>query len=750
MGNFNQAYFDRIKYVLSCKNDNSEKEITEPIGWNNDEKEFARNEEYHGIVTKFSNSLRFIDNGADYINTIRDLYGINAELKLTKYEKNPHTDKWERSYWGYLDLSSWSIENSKVSVKFNSGGLEQLIKSRESEQVEIDRVQSMDGTAIPELTYNEALLDGRRIFLKSKWKVDNIDNSAFLGVYSDDGNTRSTASGFLFKLLASSHEQAQSVIPLSEGYEGQGSTGMMVLANFDRTRDITIKGSNISLKPTIEESDWSWAYFEVNLTVYESGIDYIVKERHRLLHYGDSDYTGALVYNPNLWGINNQTLTIPDFVKNITVDAGDSVGIEILIKADLQNFATSRARYYVQVNEMQGDLICEEDSHFEPSKTKVLLEHDLMERLTNICANEKGLFYSEYFGRTDLGYAVDGPGALVGVAHGFWIRGFDKLPLSTPDKANLFKPLTTSLKDAITSNMAVFNLGLGIEEVNKKERLRLEPLSYFYNNNITIKLPNQVKNVKRSEAVEYYASSVEIGYEKGGSYEEAQGLDEPNGISNFTTVINRINQAFSKLSSYRADSYGKEFARRKPVLLYDTEDTQYDTDIFFLDLKRSQTATLLERKWQDDFEIEPTGIFSPDTATNLRFSPFNNLLRHGWVLASGLVKYPLDYIRYGSSSANSQLKTKLIGGNEYAENGNIINSELQRARYIPEWVEFEHECTFEIMKQVQGNTVIQGKEVTNYYGTVEYINEYGSKEKGFLFNLKPNGKGSWKVLKSNR
>ncbi|RKS03740.1 hypothetical protein [Flavobacterium sp. 102] len=40
---------------------------------------------------------------------------------------------------------------------------------------------------------------------------------------------------------------------------------------------------------------------------------------------------------------------------------------------------------------------------------------------------------------------------------------------------------------------------------------------------------------------------------------------------------------------------------------------------------------------------------------------------------------PLDYVRYGSSTANSQLKTKLIGGNEYAENGNIINPELGNA-----------------------------------------------------------------------
>ena len=182
----------------------------------------------------------------------------------------------------------------------------------------------------------------------------------------------------------------------------------------------------------------------------------------------------------------------------------------------------------------------------------------------------------------------------------------------------------------------------------------------------------------------------------------------------------------------------------------DTEDTPYDNDNFLMDLKRGITSTFEQRKWQDDFEKEPTGIFDPSSATNLRFSPFNCLLRHSWWFGGGFKKYLTDYVRYGSSTANSQLKTKLTGKNEYSENGNIINSELATARFFPEWIEFEHVCNFEIMKMVEGKNIIQGKEIMNFYGLVEFINENNEKEKGFLFNLKPNGKGQWKILKSNR
>ena len=195
--------------------------------------------------------------------------------------------------------------------------------------------------------------------------------------------------------------------------------------------------------------------------------------------------------------------------------------------------------------------------------------------------------------------------------------------------------------------------------------------------------------------------------------------------------------------------YAPEFTRRKPLSKYPTEDTQYDDAVFLLDLKPGNNQ-FLQRKWQDDFEKAPTGIFSPETAVNLRFSPFNMLLRHGWMIASGLTKYPTERVRYGSSTTNSQLKTQLKNGYEYAENGDIINSELGKARFVPEWIEFEHECTFDVMQMVQGTTTINGKVIQNFYGTVQFINENNKPEKGFLFNLKPNGKGQWKVLKSNR
>ena len=43
-------------------------------------------------------------------------------------------------------------------------------------------------------------------------------------------------------------------------------------------------------------------------------------------------------------------------------------------------------------------------------------------------------------------------------------------------------------------------------------------------------------------------SSLEIGYDKGGDYEEAFGLDEYNGTSKFTTIITRVKNVFIRKS----------------------------------------------------------------------------------------------------------------------------------------------------------------------------------------------------------
>lgn len=732
--------------------------IPEPIGWDSDEKEYARNKKYKGIVAKFSNNLKFYKEASEFISLVDSIYGVNAGLTLTKRERHPKTNRWSVTYTGNFDFTTLKEEKGLVSIKFNSGSFDKVRKSRFSKKVEIDTLEDLEGNSIPELVTKEMALDGREIFLKTSYEVKNTDNTLQLHL-SSTGGTRRTSEGFPLQLVNKSHIEAQAVSINTEvgenwdSYPGSviGETGIMFFANSESDeRNIRVKFDLNFLFQLTNNDEVNWSNCDVSIAKYKDGSNYVLKEKTILFSLNSEDEQR---------NFDNQYATI-NYDSFIEVLEGESLALIFHSAADINN--GSSGHLDITLSDITCPMLIEEESYAESSRSKVILAHELGERLTRIITGKENAFYSEYFGRTDIAdynYTADGPGAYTGFSHGMWIRQFDK-------SDTLFKSFTTSWKDFDESNDAVLNMGLGIEVIGRRERIRYEPESFFYQNQVTIKLGKEVNgnfeyiqpnNIKRTKAKELIYSGLELGCLKGGEYEETSGLDEPNAKATFSTPINALKNIYKKVCKYRTDSYGQEFTRRKSKFTHSTEDYRTDKEIFMNDLKKGPTEVLLQRKWADDFEELPTGIFSPETATNLRYSPVNSLLRHGWIVAASGLKYLNDFIRYNSSTANSSLTTKLrsdtyptLGGVARSENGNIKVSDLQRARFIPEYVEFEYKVDFFINQAIQGSTTVLGKTIPNFYGLVQFKNENGDLEKGFLYSVKPNGKGKWKLLKANR
>ena len=738
------SYYDRVRYTLRHKGKGS-LTVTEPIGWNEDEKEFARNTDYDGIVTKQSNALVFVLEGADWLENVLSIYGINAEVRLEKDVRNEFNDVWERSYSGYLDLSTYEREKNNVSIKFSSGGIEQLFKSRQSEKIEIDRQTDLDGKPLTPLVTKRILMEGREIFLKSAMDIAQFNNKLNMEIKSNSGGTLTRTGGIPLNAAVNSHQTIlKSVAPQTFGNESNGDLDMMFIFDCDRDRvfDIDINGKLDAFVQQYENIQY--AVYKIALTKYENSFDFDFKERIILTDLNDItdfdiDFDGRITpYTVK---------DVPFAYSNDSFDVlqGESVALEVYMKADFYTDINAGLRVFAQ--NITVDLKLDENSQFEQTEAETVLAHEVGDRITEIITGRKKAFYSEPLGRTELGYNTDGKNAFIGFSHGLWLRGFSKLPLSEDNK---YKPLTTSWKDWIESLNVTEGLSMGIETIGYSERVIVADKKYFYNNNVGLRLPNQVQNVKRSIATDYYYSGLEIGYDKTGDYEEAMGLDEYNTLSTFSTVITAVKNIFKKVTGYRTDSYGAEFARRKPKKSFPTQDTPYDKDVFMFDLKKFTGNLFKVRKWQDDFAKQPTGVFSPNTAFNLRWSPVNLILRHGWEVAASFIAYPNDYLRYGSSTANSKLKTQLIGENEFSENEDILNSALEKPRFIPEFVEFEHQVSTDILKQLEGVKEILGVKIPTMYCLIEFTNERGAIEKGYLMNLKPNKEGKWRLLKANR
>ena len=744
MGNINPTLHERVKYTLSCKHMKS-LVIDKPIGWEDDEKEKAKNKNYDGLFTNFSNNLKFIGNGKAYIELVDEIYGVNEEIRLTKDEKHPKTDKWIRSYDGFLDLMTKEKEDNQISIKYNSSGLEKIIKAREGEQLELERRDTLDGKEIGPLSINTVSLIGRKIFLKSLLEVKEVNaiSDAFRIKASDGQNEGHLAipTSVSYKSDELIHDAQKNVFQSTTGTGNTltyGQPASMFYANNNREKILKIDIA-VKFRIKVRSMDASNVVMRVDLVRYGGGEDFTILSRVPIYN----------ILGP--YSMNNRVVDFT-YSNTITLLAGESLGLYWYGAGDFSGTLFNPNDYmYIDFEETVASINIEEDSFYEKSTSNFLLPFEACNRLLQIITGRTDALYSEALGRTDIGYAQDGVASLIGLTHGHWVRGF-------VEGDELYNRFTTSLKDFLVSFLAVKGLAMGIEKIGFRERVRIEKKEFFYNRNVTVKLGKiingkfefiQVSKVKRVRMPEYYYSSVEAGYEKGGEYEEIMGLFEYNAKSTYTLSIIEKN-VLQLISKYRADPTATEISRRKQKINYPTEDTTYDKDVMLLELKRGVTNVFEQVIWQDILEKEPTGTYDPESATNLSLTPSNVLRNNGWTISAGLTKYPNEFVRYASSTGNVNLSTQQKNDVEYSEKGNIQNNMLQKARFIPEIVKFEFQVDFELMQQIEGSSLILGKTVPNMYGLIAFKNEDGIIEKGYLNSLKPNNQGNWEILKYNK
>ena len=68
-----------------------------------------------------------------------------------------------------------------------------------------------------------------------------------------------------------------------------------------------------------------------------------------------------------------------------------------------------------------------------------------------------------------------------------------------------------------------------------------------------------------------------------------------------------------------------------------------------------------------------------------------------------------------------------------------------------EYIEFEYPVDGELLRNINSTSInVDGDKIMNYYGLVQFVNEDGKYEYGFLMELKPNKQGQWKLLKANK
>jgi hypothetical protein len=338
------------------------------------------------------------------------------------------------------------------------------------------------------------------------------------------------------------------------------------------------------------------------------------------------------------------------------------------------------------------------------------LMHEV-ERIAQVILDKENAFQSDFFGRTDIGYPVNGEGAFQTVHSGKQIRG---IPNEHP---------SISFRDWFTSVNAQHNLGAGIEfDKFNVPFIRVEKKEHFFSGQVITTI-HSVSNLRKSVAREWIYNEIEIGYAKA-EYEEVNGLEEYNNKFEWTSSINTIKNKLDLVSKLRADGYGIEFARRKQYSDSPTEDTKYDNESFTVIVKEDGTLPNGDTKYKnvqsENYDIVEN-IFSPATAYNLDITPGRMLRNNGSVIRAGLEHYLTDPLKFQFAEQKANLKSQKIGESSITENEDIDVSTLSPGLWMPEIYSFESELTREQLAAIIRN---QNGIIKFSTTTVENTTEY--------------------------
>jgi hypothetical protein len=710
----------------------------EPLNWNDDEKTLVRNEENWGVFTQLSNDLQFVKDGKDYIKEVFLTQGTEAELTLERVVAELISQGYELDHKGYLDLKTYSEQDEKVSIKFLTGGLQNLIESQFDEAYELERGTDINGNQITPLDFDTIYWEGRRIFLESLAEQPEEVNN--FEIFNVQGNSQ--IAGYPAELLPTYQSeglpinsvfqgQQINLTPYSATYQAQGverpnAGGLVYINTTDQTQTFQ---ANIDFK----------FFFSIQNAGGESTFNQIVQKyllvvgliKYELNSSDEFDFVERI----GLTSSSNWYQQLSG-IGDTGVISGESVFIEITVEPD-QALAFTPYLFYnsgitpnvndqitMNIFNWEFSLKFEQDSFFAPTEFKALKIWDAFNRNIEILTGQKNKFVSDFFKNGEFKDLL--------ITSGKHIRNL-------PDAK-----ISIELKDLYETDN-YFNLGWAVETINNIEKFVVEPKSYFFQNRVVIDL-GEVSELEISSKQDLLFKSMTFGNKKAGDYEEVQGLQEYNALTTFVSHLKTSDTKYEVEGKVRADLLPAELARRKNYSVAPNEDTRYDKENLLFNCKPYNTTKWTPKVWQDVLESEPV-VYDPPTAGNLLLTPFRSMQRHSNIFNAGMKVYQDKFTRYSTGTGKVETQTQIEGEPVYAENSDIENNLLNTPIFEAIEYNFKKPLTLDIKKKLRGYTNVNGRDIPNVNFLLKFAYK-GQSFTGYILEVSFNDPGEWKLIKS--
>lgn len=711
--------------------------------------------ENHGLHTEIDVKLEFYCGGAgkEFIDEVQETQGIDGEILITieafcgcepgveapDYSIDYSDDygsiiggdcseDFEDFYLGTLDLKTWTVDDIFTKVNIIPRGILQTVKNRLDTKVDLFTTETLDGTTVAPLTYGpyDLTLHSKLINFTSEF----IQDDTRLVLDRDPGPGLSIGDLFAYPLTA----------PFK--YE------------LDETREPS------DFEPGIDYPIfYSGAFYPAGQTIRT--IEMTGNLVYDVLWFGVSfelyaearNSAGSIIQTEGLGFFSFDEITVQTASKNEVVNFSFDMPVDsklYIYFRILNPSASVTRRMYIEFDP-SSTITIQENSTYPETETKAFGIFETGAIISRFITDQEDSFRSEYFGRKNsepYSYSSNGCGSLRAFTNGFLMRGFP----TTGDDA---RTIRMSMNDYFRGLNPIDNLGMGIEKDGDNYYVTVDQKSYFYDvGGVMLRLDN-VPNLKRSEAPEYYHNRVKVGYEKW-QIEFSNGLDEFNSVREFDTGIKAVNNELNLISPLVTSGYRLEIARRKQYGDSFTEDSEYDEDNYLVCLNRtvdgSDIPTMMDVCEKDENFDQVNNVISPETSYNLRLSPMRNMLRHSPVINSGLTKYVAREIKLTSGEGNYKMTSEFSAdtcpgrwnNNLISEGANVQWDDADNSDYLPIWLpeilEFQYPLTYNEWKDI----------VSNPKGVFEVSESDEDHIKAFILDLKykPGDVSDFKLLRA--
>lgn len=649
--------------------------ITEPDGWKDAKLKMERHPEFHSLVEYFEGAFIFYgennvdDGGADFIRQCENLYGPDAEIQIL-IEADIDVDGVfeEEIFEGQLDLTGLKeVQDNKIQVPIIRNDLWAKFIARKDTPVNLRSTTDLDGAAVAQTEIVDINLTSQKIkkqfagHLKSTrtFNESELTTSDYIQLDVDEYTldeikekyalpisvNPAIPQGLFFVEEAGSYIFDLRVEVSIVHYDVDGT--YPDTCHIDRT--VTGSGAYLNLYLQIND-DAALPFTETTTpliltdiaTVYTYSGSMSLKVGDQIKIYGDlvgniSDLgdAGATLWIHSVDGIGS--VLVPQAVADVGAEVCTFLPATAPTNLNIQAPSLTAIPTYFNVTA---------HTIYPNTSAQAFFIHDAAYAIIKRICSSQGI-YSEYLGSALTNgrqYLSSGCAWKNIILPGLQLRGY------TMDQ----KQFAMSFMKWWNGADPLLMLGLGYEDVNSVETIRIENRARFFDaTSVSVQFSN-VREISRVYDTALLYNLIKAGFSKWQS-EDISGLDDPQTKRDWATRGKKYDKALQIISDWIAASIAIEVTRRKTI--EKSEDYKYDDEVFVIAINGDDVSPDRYLPELSEYFTSITGLENSSTRYNSIHTPLRMLLRWGAWWNGCLQKYQSSELKFVSGEGNYDMSS---------------------------------------------------------------------------------------------